>query len=645
MDENNDKDYYEIKGAQATTDSWEEMDRQQEETNRFHNATKEQLEDYNRIVAEEKNYQNSEQAIRDHNNALMEQKRREDYANSPEGMKARNLNIGAEKEKNAHALGADGLRDRNRAIAAGKQVPNLPLPGLNQKNHENLNSNIDLKKAAGALINPKKAAFDMAKEQALGGKDKSKDKTDAEKSLKEKEADQEATNKANGNFSVELKKSTLIKLMLICCVSCFTMVFFVALLATLADNRAAALVIGTLVGDDKNLVKNTIDLLGQGPGENDDLAVGMGNKRSLENYYKRLEVLGNVFSSEVFNCTTVEECTARPEFKYYLKVADIATRYKAKYGVNLDWVLLNATIFYSDSTEEKTMSRALNDYSDDDVENYDILMNLDWDYDYKKIPGYRYLDPKVFIYDLQILAKNMVKKTTVQTCTKTTTDAEGNTITVITKSQTDLDVEEQYLKPGQPYYLKCDAGETYAISSNYAKDDEKYNEFLLEYIEHKFYLPGTTGVNEDGSTDMTPSPATGEYIFPLPSGATRCRSSAYGYRIHPITGKPNNHSGDDYPAASGTPVYAVADGTVVAAGFEETMGYYVKIDHSGGVQSVYMHASKLHVSSGDTVKQGDVIMAVGTTGSSTGNHLHITFKLNGTTVNPAGYIGALSMCG
>ena len=163
-------------------------------------------------------------------------------------------------------------------------------------------------------------------------------------------------------------------------------------------------------------------------------------------------------------------------------------------------------------------------------------MNLDWDYDYKKIAGYAYLSPHTYIYDLQILAKNMVTKNTTQTCTKTVTNADGTTSVIITKTKSDVDIEDQYLKPGQPYYLQCDAGETYDISSVYSLDLEKYDEFLLEYIEHKLYLEEEDAptVDENGNTDMTPSEATGDYIFPLPSGATRCRSSAYGYRIHQI---------------------------------------------------------------------------------------------------------------
>ena len=436
---------------------------------------------------------------------------------------------------------------------------------------------------------------------------------------------------------IAIPKSILWKILLLGACCCIMVAFFVSLISSVFELRLSTLVLGKMTADDRQLLEDMQNEIGQGYGSE----LGMGsNIPSI--YQERLEKLGNVYSSD-FKCDG-EECLERPEFRYYLKAADILYRYENKYNVNLDWVLLHATMMFSDSDEEKTMKRSLHDYNLDDVENLDLLMDLDWDYDYKKIPGYKYLNPDDFRYDLQILAKNMVTKTTTQTCTKTVTDDEGNTTTVVTKSQTDIDIEAQYFEPGEAYYLKCDAGETYNITNDYKYDADKYDEFLLEYIERKYYMP-SLGIDPDtGDTDMTPSSASGEYIFPLPSGATSCRSSLYGPRIHPISGEQQFHSGDDYPAAAGTPVYAVASGTVAEAGYHNSMGNYVKINHGNGVQSVYMHASKLFVSTGDKVSKGDVIMAVGTTGSSTGNHLHITFYNNGSLDSPSNYIGALPAC-
>ena len=159
-------------------------------------------------------------------------------------------------------------------------------------------------------------------------------------------------------------------------------------------------------------------------------------------------------------------------------------------------------------------SKFYHNYNYDDVENLDILMDLDWDYDYKKISGYNYLSPSNFQYDLQILAKNMVKKTTTQTCSKTVRNDDGTTSTVITKTQTDEDIEDEYLQPGQPYYLKCSADETYNISSNYRLDTNKYDEFLSEYLENKLYLPETTDEDyfPDDNGTITIDHVTGDSI-------------------------------------------------------------------------------------------------------------------------------------
>ncbi len=501
------------------------------------------------------------------------------------------------------------------------------------------------------IVNSKlgKKALDMAmtKHPALAAANKAlknAGKSEEEKDAEEREEEQQEKEKRTGFISLRLPlKVKLILFLAIIPSFSFLILFLSVIVASVGDKNGFQIFFGVLQNTDVRTANEIRKLHDDVTGNGDD--VGMGNSFSTyDEFLSRSKNIGNIY--EYFKCETADECLERDEVKFYIKVNDISHRYRKKYGITLDWELLMSTAIAMDLDSIDMFVAFLNQYNYDDVEKYDILMNLDWDYDYKKITGYPYLSPHIYSYDLQILAKNMVTKTTTQTCSKTVTNADGTTSVVITKTKTDIDVEDQYLKPGQPYYLKCDAGESYDISSNYRLDLEKYDDFLSEYIEHKKYLEESEAptVDEDGNTDMTPSEATGDYIFPLPSGATRCRSSAYGYRIHPISGQRHYHSGDDYPAAAGTSVYAVADGTVASAGFDKSMGNYIRIDHGNGIVSIYMHASKLFVSKGDTVKQGDVIMAVGTTGSSTGNHLHISFKKNGELDNPKNYIGALNMC-
>lgn len=129
----------------------------------------------------------------------------------------------------------------------------------------------------------------------------------------------------------------------------------------------------------------------------------------------------------------------------------------------------------------------------------------------------------------------------------------------------------------------------------------------------------------------------GVFAWPAPS-YTRI-SDDYGNRIHPILKVPQFHSGIDMAAPGGSPILAAYDGKVISASYSSSMGNYIMIDHGDNLYTVYMHASKLYVKRGDEVVRGQKIAAVGSTGRSTGNHLHFSVRLNGNYVNPWDYLG------
>lgn len=143
--------------------------------------------------------------------------------------------------------------------------------------------------------------------------------------------------------------------------------------------------------------------------------------------------------------------------------------------------------------------------------------------------------------------------------------------------------------------------------------------------------------NKNKVTASSSLAGTSDYIWPLPSEYKRI-SSGFAYRINPVTGKPENHNGIDLPAPSRTPIYAVAGGTIVVAGKKGGYGNCVTINHGDGHITLYGHMSAINCSSGDTVMQGDVIGYVGTTGLSTGNHLHFTIYKDGVAQDPGKYI-------
>lgn len=128
-------------------------------------------------------------------------------------------------------------------------------------------------------------------------------------------------------------------------------------------------------------------------------------------------------------------------------------------------------------------------------------------------------------------------------------------------------------------------------------------------------------------------------MFANPCPGYRRLSDDYGNRIHPTLGVEKFHNGIDLAAPSGTPVYAAYDGDVVAADYSSTMGNYIMINHGNGLYTIYMHNSALYVSKGDSVYKGQNIAAVGSTGRSTGPHLHFSVRLNGSYVSPWNYLG------
>jgi len=144
--------------------------------------------------------------------------------------------------------------------------------------------------------------------------------------------------------------------------------------------------------------------------------------------------------------------------------------------------------------------------------------------------------------------------------------------------------------------------------------------------------------SSSGSSDSSYSSYSsydGTFVWPAP-GNSSC-SSAYGWRRHPIFGTRKFHAGEDIPAPSGAPIVAAASGTVTTAGWVSGYGNYTVINHGGGVMTAYGHQSAIQVSVGQQVSAGEQIGLVGSTGNSTGPHLHFEVYVNGATQDPKSY--------
>lgn len=155
----------------------------------------------------------------------------------------------------------------------------------------------------------------------------------------------------------------------------------------------------------------------------------------------------------------------------------------------------------------------------------------------------------------------------------------------------------------------------------------------VEVVSEEILSEPVSGVLKVGT--QTTMKRTSQSNFGVAQGRF---TSGYGYRLHPITGRREFHFGIDIAAPQGTPIHSYAKGTVTKARFSSGFGYHVVVNHGGGLSTLYAHLSKISVSEGTHVDVGDVIGLMGSTGISTGSHLHFEVHQNGNRVNPLNFL-------
>lgn len=182
--------------------------------------------------------------------------------------------------------------------------------------------------------------------------------------------------------------------------------------------------------------------------------------------------------------------------------------------------------------------------------------------------------------------------------------------------------------------------ELYSYNSKINKMEKQIADYESELEEERSVIEALEAAIKQDKKDLESQTRRkydgGMFTFPCPSYIRV--TDDFGWRTDPITGASSYHSGVDLGAPAGSAILAAYDGTVVAATYNWSMGNYIMIDHGDDLYTIYMHASALYVSAGQNVSAGDKIAAVGTTGRSTGNHLHFGVRLNGSYVSPWNYL-------
>ena len=174
------------------------------------------------------------------------------------------------------------------------------------------------------------------------------------------------------------------------------------------------------------------------------------------------------------------------------------------------------------------------------------------------------------------------------------------------------------------------------LSAQIAKSETDYFNALSREEAARIAAAAKNNTGSSSASGSSGSASASGFVFPM-AYATKI-TDAYGYRIHPLSGTKKWHNGVDFAAGEGTAIYATKAGTVTSATYNEAYGYMVTINHGDGYSSLYGHMTNYIVSVGDTVSAGQTIGYVGSTGWSTGPHLHFTIYYNGSDVNPLNYV-------
>ena len=218
-------------------------------------------------------------------------------------------------------------------------------------------------------------------------------------------------------------------------------------------------------------------------------------------------------------------------------------------------------------------------------------------------------------------------------------------VRVVERQKREVEILQAQLEKKQ-IELEIALNQKYALLERLAGDERMYEQQIADWLQADRDIEELIKRKEEEArraaaaalrASLVPVTYTGGAIaWPVPSSGRI--TSAYGTRPSPFTGRPEFHTGLDIGAPTGTPIVAAEDGVVIFSGTMSSYGRTVIIDHQNGMSTLYAHASQLDVSVGDNVSRGQVIARVGSTGNSTGPHLHFEVRIGGVHKNPSGFL-------
>lgn len=295
------------------------------------------------------------------------------------------------------------------------------------------------------------------------------------------------------------------------------------------------------------------------------------------------------------------------------KLTDVQTK--------IDEVTIKLNNLQKNYAEQKRVleQRLVALYEGGDIQYLDVLLNSSSIAEF--ISNY-YLISEIASYDKDILDNIERQKNTITTL-KETLNEKKSSIKAIKSSKEKTSIALENAKVIKNSYIKNLSEEELKIQTQI----EKFNTELKNVEAEIIYL--TTG-------NLDSTYVGGELAWPSPGYTTI--TSVFGMRFHPIFKINRMHSGLDIGVPIGGIIVAANDGIVIKSAYATGYGNMVMIDHGGGISTVYGHGSELVAQVGQTVKRGDIIMKAGSTGWSTGPHLHFEVRISGTCVDPLPYI-------